>query len=227
MLRQTVVISMFDIIQAWFAQIAGQVIAMPLYGAAPMMILIAVADSSLLSLPEVNDIITVTRVAHNPNEVFYFPLFPAFGSVIGCLILYRIARQGRNFITRRFQPKRLEQVERLYRRWGLWALAIPAILPPPLPFKVFVATAGALGFPLKQFIATVMIARMVRYYSWGIAAYFLREEVLQTIEWLKEHFAEVLIVVLLLIALVIIARWLIAFFRSRALKNKAAATFID
>jgi membrane protein YqaA with SNARE-associated domain len=218
---------MFDWIQAWFVQIAGQVVAMPLYWAAPMMILIAVADSSILSLPEVNDIITVTRIAHNPNEVFYFPLFPALGSVIGCLILYRIARQGRNFITRRFQPKHLEQVERLYRRWGLWALAIPAILPPPLPFKVFVATAGALGFPLRRFMATVMIARMVRYYAWGIAAYFWREEVLQVIEWLKEHFAEVLIVALLLVALLIIARWIFTFLRSRSVKNKTAASFTD
>lgn len=227
MLRQTVVVNMFDRIQLWFVHIADQVVGMPLYLASPMMILIAVADSSLLSLPEVNDIITVMRVAHNPNEVFYFPLLPALGSVIGCLILYRIARQGRNFITKRFQPKHLEQVERLYRRWGLFALAIPAILPPPLPFKIFVATAGALGYPLKRFMATIMIARMVRYYVWGIAAYFMREEVLQAIEWLKSHFGEVLIVVLILVALIIITRWIITFIRSRSLKNKTAASFTD
>ena len=227
MLRQTVVVNMFDRIQAWFIHIADQIVAMPLGMAAPMMILVAVADSSLLSLPEVNDIITVLRVAHNPNEVFYFPLLPALGSVIGCLILYRIARQGRDFITRRFQPKHLEQVERLYRRWGLLALAVPAILPPPLPFKIFVATAGALGYPLKRFIVTILIARLVRYYVWGIAAYFMREEVLQALEWLKAHFGEVLIVMLLLAALGIITRWIITYVRSRSLKNKTATTFTD
>lgn len=218
---------MFDRIQEWFIHIADQVVAMPFYLAAPMMILMAVADSSLLSLPEVNDIITVMRVAHNPHEVFYFPLLPTIGSVIGCLILYRIARQGRDFITKRFQPKHLKQVERLYRRWGLLALAIPAILPPPLPFKIFVATAGALGYPLKRFIVTILLARMVRYYTWGIAAYFMREEVLQAIEWLKAHFGEVLVVVLLLVALAILIRWIVIFLRSRSLKNKTAATFMD
>jgi membrane protein YqaA with SNARE-associated domain len=202
---------MFDRIQAWFVHIADQVVEMPLYLASPMMVLVAVADSSLLSLPEVNDIITVMRVAHNPNEVFYFPLLPALGSVLGCLILYRIARQGRNFITKRFQPKHLEQVERLYRRWGLLALAVPAVLPPPLPFKIFVATAGALGYPLKRFVLTILIARMMRYYVWGIAAYFMREEVLQAIEWLKAHFREVLIVALLLVAVVFIVRWILIF----------------
>ena len=218
---------MFDRIQAWFVHIADQVVGMPLYLAAPMMVLVAVADSSLLSLPEVNDIITVMRVAHNPNEVFYFPLLPALGSVLGCLILYRIARQGRNFITKRFQPKHLEQVERLYRRWGLFALAIPAVLPPPLPFKIFVATAGSLGYPLKRFALTILIARMARYYVWGIAAYFMREEVLRVIEWLKAHFSEVLIVVLSFVAMVIVIRWLITFFRSRSLKNKTTASFTD
>lgn len=227
MLRQTVVVNMFDRIQAWFVHIADQVVGMPLYLAAPMMILVAVADSSLLSLPEVNDIITVMRVAHNPSEVFYFPLLPAIGSVIGCLILYRIARQGRNFITKRFQPKHLEQVERLYHRWGGLALAIPAILPPPLPFKIFVATAGALGYPLKRFIVTIMVARMIRYYAWGIAAYFLREEVLRAIEWLKAHFVEVVLVALTLIAIGIVTRWIITFIRSRSLKNKPAASFTD
>ncbi|MBS1807182.1 MAG: VTT domain-containing protein [Acidobacteria bacterium] len=218
---------MFDRIQAWFIHIASQIVTMPLYWAAPMMILLAIADSSLLSLPEVNDIITVTRIAHNPNEVFYFPLFPAIGSVIGCLILYRIARQGRNFITKRFQPHLLEQVERLYNRWGLLALAIPALLPPPLPFKVFVAMAGALGYPLKRFVATIMIARTIRYYFWGIAAYFMREEVLKALEWLKSHFGEVLIGALSLVALIIIIRWVLLFNRSRALKNKTAASFTD
>ena len=218
---------MFDSIQAWFVNIAGQVVTMPLYGAAPIMMLLAIADSSLLSLPEVNDIITVTRIAHNPSEVFYFPLFPALGSVIGCLILYRIARQGRNFITKRFPPQLLEQVEGLYRRWGLLALAIPAILPPPLPFKVFVAMAGALGYPLKRFIVTVLIARTIRYYFWGIAAYFMREEVLQALEWLKAHFEEVLVFTLLLIAFIFILRWIIYFIRTRALKNKPAASFTD
>ena len=218
---------MFDRLQAWFVHIAGQVVTMPLYGAAPIMILLAIADSSLLSLPEVNDIITVTRIAHNPSEVFYFPLFPAIGSVIGCLALYRIARQGRNFITKRFHPQLLNQVERLYRRWGLLALAIPAILPPPLPFKVFVAMAGALGYPLKRFIATIMIARTIRYYFWGIAAYFMREEVLTALEWLKAHFEEVLFGTFLVIALLVIVRWIALYFRHRALKNKAAASFSD
>jgi membrane protein DedA with SNARE-associated domain len=214
----------FDWIQAWFSRAATQIVVMPIYWAAPMMALIAIADSSLLSLPEVNDIITVTRIAHNPHEVYYFPLFPAVGSLIGCLILYRIARQGRKFLTSKFDSKLLARVEDLYRRWGLFALAIPALLPPPLPFKVFVATAGALGYPLKKFILTVLIARLIRYYSFGIAAYFFREEVLQAIEWSKEHFPEILIALLILLTVGALINW---WLRSRNEKAKLVSSSSD
>jgi len=195
--------------------VANQVMVMPVYWAAPVMIFIGAADSSLLSLPEVNDIITVTRVAKNPNEVWFFPLFPAVGSVIGCLLLYTIARGGSNTITKRFHPEALKKVEELYRRWGFFALAIPALLPPPLPFKIFVAAAGALGYPRGRFAATIMIARTVRYYFWGFAAWFYREEVLQAIKWLEEHFFVVIGVALGLVALFLIIRALVLYTRQR------------
>src|SRR5262249_50615474 len=75
----------------WFNNISEQVKILPAYFSAPVMILVGALDSSLLSLPEVNDYITAYRVAHNPSEVYYFPLFPAIGSVIGCLVFVVIS----------------------------------------------------------------------------------------------------------------------------------------
>lgn len=205
--------------------ISDQVIAMPVHWAAPMMVLVGAADSSLLSLPEVNDIITITRIAHNPSEVWYFPLFPALGSVIGCLLLYTLARSGRDWITKRFHPESIKRVELIYRRWGFLALAIPALLPPPLPFKIFVATAGALGYPRARFAAVVMIARTVRYYFWGIAAWIYREEVLQMLHWLEANFAAIISVVLGLIVTFFLIRGISVMLRNRALR--AQATYSD
>ncbi|HZS08329.1 MAG TPA: VTT domain-containing protein [Blastocatellia bacterium] len=198
---------MFEWLKQWFLGITSMVLRMPVYLAAPMMILVGALDSSLLSLPEVNDYITIYRVAHNPSEVFYFPLFPALGSVIGCLVLYSIAQRGEQFIKRRFHPAHLDRVQELYRKWGVFALVIPALLPPPMPFKIFVATAGAMGYPRGRFAAIVLIARTVRYYFWGIAAYIWREEVLKALKFLEEHFFEVMIVILGLIVLFFLIRW--------------------
>ncbi len=154
-------------------------ISLPIYYAAPAMLVIGALDSSLLSLPEINDYLVVGRCFKHPSAAFYFPLFAAVGSVIGCLILYTIMRRGgQALLRRRFKRENIERVERAYARYGFLAIAIPALLPPPMPFKIFVATAGTLEYPRWKFLVTVMIARSFRYYVEGILAVFYGRRVL-------------------------------------------------
>ncbi len=167
----------------WLAAIARwlevNVISLPIYFAAPAMIIIGTLDSSLLSLPEINDYLVVGRCFKYPSAAFYFPLFAATGSVIGCNILYTIIRRGGQAVLRkRFPLESIKRVERAYERFGFLAIGIPAILPPPLPFKIFVATAGALEYPRWKFLLTVMIARSFRYYLEGILAVYYGRRVL-------------------------------------------------
>ena len=167
----------------WLATIARwlerYVLALPNYLAAPAMIIIGALDSSLLSLPEINDYLVVGRCFRQPHAVFYFPLFAAFGSVLGCLLLYTIMRRGgQAVLRRRFSAEGIEKVEKAYARFGFLAIAVPAILPPPLPFKIFVATAGTLEYPRWKFLLTVMVARSLRYYVEGILAVFYGRRVL-------------------------------------------------
>jgi membrane protein YqaA with SNARE-associated domain len=177
----------------WLQQTFGSVvewlehfiISVPMYVAAPSMILIGALDSSLLSLPEINDYLVVMRCAKQPSAVFYFPLFAALGSVLGCMLLYTIMRRGgQALLRRRFRTEHLERVERAYARFGFLALAVPALLPPPMPFKIFVATAGALEYPRWRFMMTILIARSLRYYIEGALAVFYGETVL---DFLKEY----------------------------------------
>src|SRR6266480_1914582 len=171
----------------WFSSVATwlehHIISLPLYYAAPAMIVIGALDSSLLSLPEINDYLVVGRCFKYPSAVFYFPLFAAAGSVLGCWLLYSIMRRGGQALLRkRFTPENIQWVEKKYARFGILAIAIPAILPPPLPFKIFVATAGTLEYPRWKFLVTVMIARSFRYYVEGILAVFYGRRVLRFIE---------------------------------------------
>jgi len=170
---------MFD----WLATVARwlelYVLELPLYFAAPAMILIGALDSSLLSLPEINDYLVVGRCIKNHSAVFYFPLFAAIGSVIGCNLLYTIMRRGGQAVLRkRFSVESIKRVERAYARFGFLAIAVPAVLPPPLPFKIFVATAGTLEYPRWKFLLTVMVARSLRYYVEGVLAVFYGRRVL-------------------------------------------------
>ncbi|HEY0319930.1 MAG TPA: VTT domain-containing protein [Pyrinomonadaceae bacterium] len=202
------------------------IISVPMYVAAPSMIFIGALDSSLLSLPEINDYLVVMRCAKQPSAVFYFPLFAAAGSVLGCLLLYTIIRGGGQAIMRRrFRADHIERVERAYAKWGFLALAVPALLPPPMPFKIFVATAGALEYPRWRFMLTVMIARSVRYYVEGTLAVFYGENVLS---WMKENGA----LVILIVATVFVGGLLIYFIKHRRKPavekaDEAAATTSD
>lgn len=170
---------MYDWLVAIARWLEDNVISLPLYYAAPAMVIIGALDSSLLSLPEINDYLVVGRCYKYPTAAFYFPLFAAAGSVIGCNILYTIVRRGGQAVLRkRFKLQSIKKVERAYERFGFLAIGIPAILPPPLPFKIFVATAGALEYPRWKFLLTVMIARSFRYYVEGILAVFYGRRVL-------------------------------------------------
>ncbi len=184
---------MFDWLTAIGTWLEQYVISVPIYYAAPAMVLIGALDSSLLSLPEINDYLVVGRCYKYPSAVFYFPLFAAGGSVLGCWLLYSIMRRGGQALLRkRFKPERIQKVEQAYARFGFLAIAIPAILPPPLPFKIFVATAGTLEYPRWKFLLTVMIARSFRYYVEGILAVFYGRRVLL---FMKDNGLVVLMVV--------------------------------
>ena len=185
------------------------IIALPIYYAAPAMIVIGALDSSLLSLPEINDYLVVGRCIKYPSAVFYFPLFAAIGSVLGCLLLYTIMRRGgQAVLRRRFKRENIERVERTYARFGFLAIAIPAVLPPPMPFKIFVATAGTLEYPRWKFLLTVLIARSVRYYVEGILAVFYGRRVLN-------YLADNSLVVISVVAAVVVIIVLIYAIKSR------------
>jgi len=146
------------------------------------MVVIGALDSSLLSLPEINDYLVIMRCISDHDAVFYFPLFAALGSVLGCLLLYSIMRRGgQAVLRRRFKAEHIARVEHAYSRYGILTLAIPALLPPPMPFKIFVATAGALEYPRWRFVTTIMIARSVRYFVEGALAVYYGAQV---VDWL-------------------------------------------
>src|ERR1700741_5072961 len=190
----------------WLAIIARwlerYVLGLPIYLAAPAMIVIGALDSSLLSLPEINDYLVVGRCFKDHNAAFYFPLFAATGSVLGCHLLYSIVRRGGQAVLRkRFNLQSIKRVERAYERFGFLAIGIPAIMPPPLPFKIFVATAGALEYPRWKFLLTVMIARSLRYYVEGILAVYYGRRVLS---FLKDNGQVVLSVVTSIVVLMVL-----------------------
>src|SRR5213083_2372834 len=104
---------MFDWLRTGATWLEKFVVSVPLYVAAPSMIVIGALDSSLLSLPEINDYLVVMRCARDHSAAFYFPLFAAAGSVLGCFVLYTIVKRGgQALMRRRFKAEHVKRVER-------------------------------------------------------------------------------------------------------------------
>src|SRR5258708_11214171 len=126
--------------------LVGRLRVLALTLGAPGLFLIALLDSSVLSLPEVADLLVVYMVTQHKSRLVVYVIATTLGSVIGCLAMYVIGRKGGEaLVRRRFATGSVERAMRAIQRHGVIAVLIPAILPPPAPFKVFVVLAGAAG----------------------------------------------------------------------------------
>ncbi len=135
----------------------------------PALLLVALADSSFLSIPEGNDILIIAlSTGQTWGVMTYYVLMTIAGSVIGCSLLYTVGRRGGGFVEKRLPHQRLEEMRALFARWGIWTVMIPSILPPPTPFKIFVLSAGVFQLPFPKFLALVFVGRSIRYFMWGI-----------------------------------------------------------
>ena len=108
-------------------------------------------DSSVVPVPGSMDVLTILLSARERNLWPYYALMASIGSVVGALLTYRLARKGgQEQLAKRIKPKTLKKVQQLFERWGWGAIAIPAMLPPPVPVVPFVIAAGATQYPVKK-----------------------------------------------------------------------------
>jgi membrane protein YqaA with SNARE-associated domain len=149
----------------------------------PGLFIIGFLDSSFLSFPEINDLLVIVMVVHHPHRMIFYAGMATLGSVAGCLALYYVARKGGHaFLNRRVKGGTIEWGTNLMRKYGAMALLVPALLPPPAPFKIFVLLAGAAAVPMRTFITAIAVGRGVRYFGEGILAVFWGERALNYVE---------------------------------------------
>ena len=164
---------------------------------APGLFLVAFLDSSFLSLPEIADILVVYMVTRHPARMLIYVGAATLGSLIGCLIMYFIGRKGGDaLIRKRFAPASVERAMAAFDRHGVLVVLIPAILPPPAPFKIFVLLAGLAGITPAKFMTAIVVGRGSRYLVLGLLAIEYGERALGYVE---EHgFAAAVVVIGLL-----------------------------
>jgi membrane protein YqaA with SNARE-associated domain len=151
----------------------------------PGLFTVAALDSSFVSLPQINDLLVVLMVIEHKAWMPYYAAMATLGSVAGCFIIYLLAKKGGEAVLRRrVASHRVDHALALYRRYGLLTLMVPALLPPPAPFKLFVLGAGIAGVKPLKFVLGVAIARGLRYTILGTLAIYYGDAALAL---MREH----------------------------------------
>ena len=174
---------------------------------APGLFVVAFLDTSFNSLPQINDLLVVLMVVRNKPLMPYYALMATAGSVAGCYVLYLLAeRGGEAFLARRLKRGHIERALAIYRKRGVLALMVPALLPPPAPFKLFVLLAGVAEVRPLAFVTSIALARGLRYLVIGALAVWYGDFAL---DLLQEHGRDTAIWVAVFIVAAGIAWWLL------------------
>jgi membrane protein YqaA with SNARE-associated domain len=150
---------------------------------APGLFLVAFLDSSFLSLPQVNDLLLIWMVTRQPSMWLVYAAMATLGSIAGCLVMYYLARKGGQRVLRKMvSPARMEKGRETFERWGLLAVLVPSVLPPPAPFKVFVLLAGVVQIPVWQFVGAVALGRGFRYFGQALLARWYGQQAMEFLD---------------------------------------------
>ena len=198
-----------------------QTVLIPTLGPVGLFV-VAFFDSSFLSVPEVNDVLVVTSSAGRPATAWMYVLAATLGSLAGCSALWYIGRRGGEaYLVRKFGRDRVDQTRATFEKWDILALAIPGMLPPPMPFKIFVLSSGVFGLPYRRFAATLIVARGLRYVFWGVMGATYGDEALALLQEFDRWFDDRVVVIASVAAAAVVVGMALYFVRRKPARPPA------
>jgi membrane protein YqaA with SNARE-associated domain len=174
---------------------------------APGLFLISLLDSSVLTFPIINDLLLVELSIQRPARMALYAFMATLGSVLGCVLLYFIARKGGEAYFHRRAGRRAKIIRQWVERNGFGGMLVAAMLPPPTPFKIFVFAAGVFEVPFMSFTLAITLARLIRYFGVGYLAVKYGNDALPL---LAQHKVEVAIFLVLFVGVsYLLSRWIL------------------
>jgi len=125
-------------------------------------LVIAFADSALLGMPV--DFIVATYVYQDRRRFLLYIVMASLGSALGSIPLYILGYLGgEKLLRKRISEERFLQIHRSFEEHEFWALMFPGMLPPPMPFKIFVLAAAVFEMRFRDFLVAIFLGRFVRF----------------------------------------------------------------
>jgi len=126
--------------------------------------ILAGLDSSGIPIPAAVDALLMLLAAKTPEQALLCAALALIGSLAGSMFLFYISRRGGEaYLHRHSMTARGIKMRTWFQHYGLLTVFISAVSPIPMPMKLFVISAGALGVKPAQFAGTVFAARFTRY----------------------------------------------------------------
>ena len=179
----------------------GHVLA--LYGGG--LFVLSFLDSSFAPLPGINDLALIVLASQHPARGAYYALLSTLGSLLGCYVMYGIARGGGKLAGGRRASNKASRARLWLERNDFVAMLVMCLLPPPAPLKIFLLAAGALRMNALRFGAALLVGRSLRFAAeaWLGARYGAEAEA-----YLRRNLAWAsLVTILVVIALTLLSRW--------------------
>jgi membrane protein YqaA with SNARE-associated domain len=153
---------------------------------------IAFADSALLGMPV--DLMVATYVYKDRRLLLFYVVMASLGSMLGSIPLYLIGHLGGEKVLRkRISEERFQRIHRSFEQHEFWAVMFPGMLPPPMPFKIFVLAAAVFEMRFRDFLAAIFAGRFVRFMTLALLTLWFGPQIVGLMEVLvRRHFSGLL-----------------------------------
>lgn len=127
---------------------------------------VAFIDSAAIGIPL--DPVVAGYIYAHPVKIWLYVLMATVGSVLGSLIPYGIGRAGGELLLlKHVDRQRFERLRDRFENQEFFAMMVPAMLPPPTPFKLFLLAAGVFEMRPALFMLAIFVGRIIRFLILG------------------------------------------------------------
>jgi len=163
-------------------------------------------DAAALGLPL--DAVVAGYVYQDRSHFLLYVLMASAGSAVGSIVVYLIGyTSGEALLRKRISAERFEKLHRTFEKHPFWGLMLPAMLPPPTPFKLFMLAASISEMQFGHFLLAVFSGRFVRFFVLSLLTLKFGPQIVQiTVGVFSRHFYWVLGVIAAGLALWLLIR---------------------
>ncbi len=123
---------------------------------------IAAIDSAAFGMPL--DPVVASYVYMKPAMFWLYVLMASAGSALGSLVIYAIGYEmGELVLEKRIGKAKFARMRERFERHEFLTLMVPAMMPPPFPFKAFALSAAVFEMHFSHFMLAIFAGRVARF----------------------------------------------------------------